>query len=178
MPIELDLSARLVHSVVHRSRHYLQRHFGLETSVSQPMLHAQNTLSLAGYSAVIGLGGVVNIMVVASYDQTLVEHILRRELGEIPLDSAEQETYLGEAASETTNVILGHCTADLAAPGQTVSLSPPVVIQDARSFRRPRDAVFLEVSLQTAQGQLRLNFVGPVECLSRGVLQQLTEQET
>lgn len=170
MPLDLLKSARFMQSVLARTRGHLLTQYGLETEVTPPVVHADPALTLCGYSAVIGLGGPISIAVIASFDASLVRHILERDLGPGAIAEDELETYLGEAAAETTNVVLGHCTADLAEPGAPVTLSPPLVILDARSFRRPRDAVFLGLSMQTPGGRLALHFVGPAESLTPDLL--------
>lgn len=159
-------TAGLLRSVVHRSQEHLSQHLQLQTTLSRPERHGDPVLTLHGHSALISLGGRVNMVVIASFDAALARHVLQVELGEVPGDPHELAESLGEAAAETANVILGHCTADLATDGATVTLSPPLVAVDSQRFRRPADAVHLSVAVDTPLGAMRLAFIGPASTLA------------
>jgi len=156
----------LLRSVVRRSREYLAQHLQLDTTLTPPERHGDPVLTLHGHSALISLGGRVNMVVIASFDPPLARHVLQVELGEVPTDPHELAESLGEAAAETANVILGHCTADLATDDATVTLSPPLVAVDSQRFRRPGDSVHLSVAVDTPLGAMRLAFIGPTSTLA------------
>lgn len=170
MPIDAASTTELLRSVVQRSRNHLSQHLHLDSRLSAPARHDDAVLTLHGHSALISLGGRVNMVVITSLDAGLARHILQVELGSVPTDPEELETCLGEAAAETANVILGHATADLATADQAVTLSPPLVAVDAQRFRCPKNAVHLSVDVDTPLGVLRLGFIGPASTLDPATL--------
>jgi CheY-specific phosphatase CheX len=71
--------------------------------------------------------------------------------------------YLEEAAMEILNTIVGNATADLAEKGAVISLSPPIIVSEARSVLRQRKARFYSVNLLTDSGELQIHCIGPKE---------------
>jgi len=83
------------------------------------------------------------------------------DLVDIPSD--EQVFYRLDMIAETVNIVLGHCTKNLAVTGQPIGLTPPIVLEDAGSLRRPKGAIFSSISHNTSYGVLDVVFITPPE---------------
>jgi hypothetical protein len=59
---------------------------------------------------------------------------------------------------------LGHCTIDLQKlDDQGISMTPPVILDKAKTIRRMKNSMFYTQSLSTALGRMTINLVGPME---------------
>ena len=160
-------------SVFERSRGFLESHNGLTVTGRKKSHGNLDLLLLHDVTAIVGLGGIVNVLIAFSFEQTLLETLFSEFTAGIDLPEADFEANLHEVAGEIVNIIVGHCTADFAVGQQTVTLSPPIVIREAKSIVRPKRAVFSCLNLTTNRGYVDVNFVGPSE-LFDGYLNERT----
>jgi len=119
------------------------------------------TVMLHDITAVAGFGVPVGLLIAFSFDQTLLGDILDKATASLPVPEEERELYLRETAAEVVNTVLGLCTADFQLKETAVSLSPPVVMEGARSIQRRGDAVFASMDIHTDKGAVSVNLFGP-----------------
>ncbi len=120
-------------------------------------------LKLRNLTAVIGVSGPVRALVAFSFDMDLANHLLAIETEGLDIPSDEQVFYRLDMIAETVNLVLGHCTKNLAVTGQPIGLTPPIVLEDAGSLRRPKGAIFSSISHNTSYGVLDVVFITPPE---------------
>jgi len=120
-------------------------------------------LKLRNLTAVIGVSGPVRALVAFSFDMDLANHLLAIETEGLDISSDEQVFYRLDMIAETVNIVLGHCTKNLAVTGQPIGLTPPIVLEDAGSLRRPKGAIFSSISHNTSYGVLDVVFITPPE---------------
>lgn len=119
------------------------------------------SVELHDITAVAGLGVPVGLLIAFSFDEGLLADILDKTTAGNPVPEEERGLYMRETAAEVVNTVLGHCTADFGLVESVVSLSPPVVMEGARSITRRGDAVFAALSIHTDRGSVSVNLFGP-----------------
>ena len=134
---------------------------GLEVLGDERFDFKAKTLRLHDMTAIASLGGTISVLVAFSFDLGLIEAICARVTAGLDIPEGEEHLYLRETAAETANTILGLCTTDLGGHENPIPLSPPVIIEDARSIHRPRMAVFATMEARTERGALTVSVVGP-----------------
>lgn len=120
-------------------------------------------LELHDITAIAGLGGPVSLLIAFSFEGRLLDAIFRRMTEDIVVGDEEKTLYIRDTAAEITNTVLGLCTHELQSIEAAISLSPPVVVEDARYIQRPANAVFASMKIQTEHGFLDVSIVGPRE---------------
>ena len=120
-------------------------------------------LQLHDMTVIAGLGGPISLLIAFSFERSLIESIFERVTADIEVPGDETDLYRREAVAEIVNTILGLCTADLQNIEESIALSPPVILEDARCIHRPKNAVFASMRIRTEKGIVSVSFVGPRE---------------
>jgi CheY-specific phosphatase CheX len=109
----------------------------------------------------IGISGPDCALFAFSFDMDLVNQLLEIETAGIEISSDELDIYRRDVLAETVNIVLGHSTRALAKLGEPIRLSPPIVLEDEGSLRRPKGAFFARVSCQSNHGLLDVFTISP-----------------
>jgi hypothetical protein len=120
-------------------------------------------LHLHNLTVIAGLGGPISLLIAFSFEESLVDALFTRIAADIEIPPGEEDLYRRETAAEIVNTILGLCTSDFQSIEESIALSPPVVVEDARCIHRPKNAVFASMRIRTERGILSVSFVGPRE---------------
>ena len=161
MSAESYAAKDVIVSIVKHASAYLSGEIGLTVKVGQPFSGEIKAMPIRDVMAIIGLGGPVSLMISFGFDRKLVEAMFDVSTEGLSIAEDERELYMQETAAETINVVLGQSTSDLATAGQNVTLSPPLVIENADRIHKPRGAHFTTVTISTDRGDLDVNFVAP-----------------
>jgi len=157
------LIAEVVASILARTRRHFEEEFGIGvTDVSQDRGNIE-MLEIHDLTAIVGVGGPVNLLIAFSFEQRLVDALYARMTADIEVPPGEEDLYRGSAAAEIVNTIIGNCTADFQEREHGISLTPPVILEKAKHIRRMKNAVFMSRSLDTEFGRVDINLVGPTE---------------
>jgi CheY-specific phosphatase CheX len=153
--------ATVVQVVEQRTISFMRDQLQLVPSAVSRRLSRADTIKLREVTAMVGVGARAGLYVAYSYDDGLIRTMMRRYTAELSIAPEEEELYVRETASDIVNVIIGNCTADLAKRGETMSLSPPVLMVGARTIQIRAETVGAVLTLQFPEGVLDLVFVGP-----------------
>ena len=151
----------VIDSVVKHACKYFMDEMEIEALPGAPFSGDIKSLSVRDIIAIIGLGGPVSLLVAFSFDRSLLEAMFTVATAGLDIAEDERETFMREVAAETINVVLGHSTADLSTYGNNVTLSPPVLIEDASKVHKPRGAYFTTVTITTGSGSFDIDFIAP-----------------
>jgi CheY-specific phosphatase CheX len=158
-----DNLSKVMRSVLRRTEAHLQAEYDVTCVGVETALGNYAVLALREVTVIVALGGTLNILVVMSFELTLLFRLFSVDTADMIIKQDEQEIYIRETAVEFANIILGHCLADLEEYGMTTSLSPPVVIHEPHNIHRPDNAMFARISLTTDVGAVEIDFVGSRE---------------
>ena len=163
MGFDMDVMPKIIQSALSRTRLFLAEEIGIPVTEATPSMGRLDLLDLRDVTAIVGVGGAVNILMAFSFERRLLEEVTARFAAGIDIPEEERDFYLQDTAAEMVNIVAGHCTIDLENPDQIISLSPPVIVNEAKSIRRPNQAVFACLCLNTDFGQVDIDFIGPGE---------------
>jgi CheY-specific phosphatase CheX len=153
---------RIMVTVLACTKAHFQDELGIVIASTTTSLSGEiNALALRKLTAIVSLGGPVNILAAFSFDQLLADHLMEVETTGLTLTPDERPQFLLDTVAETINVVLGHATTELAEVGNAVVLSAPVVLEDGGKLRRPKGAIFISVSHETAHGVLDVDLIAP-----------------
>lgn len=135
----------------------------LTEAAQMPRVSSMFKLSDSSVTAIMALGGEVQVMVAFNFSGRLMERIKDRAIAGLDIPEEEQDIMLHEAAAEVINIVLGHAMNDMDKLGETIHLSPPIVISEGKQLHQPKKACFAEASFGTEDGILRVLYIGPAE---------------
>ena len=153
--------AEVMDIIERRTISFAAEELGLSARRGQRRLQDIKQLELRDLTALVAVGPRVDLYIAYSFTAKLIEEIAERFTADLNLAPDEMPKYVHESACEMVNIIVGNSTAELAHRGQSLHLSPPVVLVGAKQIHRHNDAVFATVTLAFDQGELDIAFVGP-----------------
>lgn len=130
------------------------------TGIDRHLHHAGHVV-LRSMTAIVGVGSRSGLYIAFSYDDTLIRAMTRRYTEGLSIAPEEEELYVRESASDIVNVIIGNSTAGLARRGELVTLSPPVLMEGAKTIHGRPGTTIATLTLRFAEGALDVAFVGP-----------------
>jgi len=112
-------------------------------------------------TSLIAMEGSMRLYLAFSFDKPLIEHAFEVYIEDIEVAEDERERYIEETAGDIINIIAGNATGSLPSEGPAVSISPPVVISEAKSIFRYKEAQFYTACLETDYGKMDIYCIGP-----------------
>lgn len=152
----------VVEPVINYTIAYLQNEFGITVKNGDYKIECPKKLELKYITAIIGTGGAINVIFSISYDKQLISYLTKKILLEEV--SEDEELELQECtACETTNIILGNAISHMPNISETINITPPVAIKEAKNIAKQKHAIICAVELDTDHGKMSINYVSPKE---------------
>lgn len=157
----------VMQSVIARTRSYFASEYDISVSEPDPDESNQDALMLRETTAIIGLGGRVNVLIAFSFENRLICALYERMTEGFAVAPDEVEMYREAAAGEVVNTILGNCTIDLQTLDRLgISMTPPLILNEVKTIRRMKGSQFYRSCLNTAWGAMTVCLIGPREQFS------------
>lgn len=157
-----QMLAEIVDQVAKQTRDYLSAEMHISVREIGPVPAAGDRLRLHDLTAIVSLGGRLNLQVAFSFEGKLADALCAVMTAD--MDGAEQDwtLYRSETAAEIINTILGACATELWIPNDPpILLSPPVVLEQSSSILKTRKAIFYGSQLNTDFGTVYIYAVSP-----------------
>lgn len=151
-------------SAIGRTQSYFNGEYGIKATEARSEGGDPDSLTLLDMTAIVRMGGGVNLLIAFSFQDALVDTLFKRMTADFDIAPDEVEMYREAAAGEAVNTILGHSTIDLQKTnGPAISMTPPVTLDRVKTIRRMKNAMFYTRSLDTEFGRMNISLVGPQE---------------
>lgn len=123
------------------------------------------SLILKDYTSMIGTGGTLNIMILMSYDNSLLEHLVDLFMDGEEVDPEEEVEIKDSVSGETINTIMGLALPTFPSRGKGVTITPPISINDAACINKYKNSKIVSALVKTEYGELTISAVGPIEAI-------------
>ena len=155
---------QVMQSALARTRSYYESEFGISETVVETGAGDVNSLTLLDMTAIIGMGGQINLLIAFSFQSSLIDALYQRMTSDLDVQPDKVEMFREAAAGDVVNTVLGHCTIDLQKlDEQGISMTPPVILDQVKTIQRMKNSMFYTQSLCTALGRMNISLVGPRE---------------
>lgn len=144
-----------------RTAAFLSEEAGVEVMGKEYALFGIHRLELKHTTALLNVGGNINMYVGVSFDEPLIEKIFETYAEDLEIEDDERDEYIEETAGDLINVVVGNATADFAESGVIINLSPPVILTEAKRITRRKEVNFFQADLETGYGHMLVFCVGP-----------------
>jgi CheY-specific phosphatase CheX len=168
--LPIDEVRFVMQSVVERTRAYLEGEYGIGITEVDSCEDGPDCLMLFDMTAIVGMGGRINLLVAFSFQDRLISELYARMTEGFDVPPEEADTYREAAAGEVANTILGNCTIDLQDLDRGgISMTPPVVLSQVKTIRRMKGSMFYRNNIKTVAGGVAICLVGPKGSLLSGL---------
>lgn len=162
MGLRVDVK-RLIDAVTNHCVEYIQSDMGMEIEGMEYRLQDVKSLILRHMTALVAVGGNLGLYIAFSYDEPVIKFLFEAFTEGLDLDPEDEEamSYKEEAAGEILNTIIGNALADMPKGASVISLTPPVVLGEAKSIVRHKHAYFYTADIRTQAGCMSVMCIGP-----------------
>ncbi len=151
----------IVNFIIKRTQNFLIDEANLNLKFTDIAFNQTNKLELKHITAIQGINSTIGLFVALSFDDKIIEKICETMTEGLDISEEEKSMYLDETAGEILNIIVGNATSDFQTKGHAIMISPPIIIKDAKSLIRHKNAYFYTANLQTDIGDINLYVIGP-----------------
>ena len=154
---------RLVNAVGKRADEFLLRQLKIKTCSIDYYFHDVQQLQLNYLTSIMAVEGHLHVMFAFSFEEALVNQITQNYTNNLDTSDKPKDVYIAETAADMLNVILGNSLKCFSISGSAIELTPPVVIADAKTIYRNKQAKFVTANLVTETGEMQIHCIGPKE---------------
>jgi len=152
-----EISKQVLSSIVHHAKLFLVDEMQMETKFDGKYRSVQK-IELRKYTTMIGIGGALNFLFYATYDDILLDNLTKIFAYGVISDEEFLE-FRESAAGEIANIIIGHAIVDFPNKGREVTFTPPVTIEDAKAIVKTKGTCIMSALLSTLYGNVELNLI-------------------
>ena len=152
---------RLIKRVGDLVKQFLAVEIKIKTSSINYQFHDVQRLKLKYLTSIMAVEGQLHMLFAFSFDQPLINKIMRKYTVDIDTSDIAEEEYIEETAADMINLLLGNSLKGFSISGKTIQLTPPVVITEAKTIYRNKQAMFLTADIITHQGSIQIYCIGP-----------------
>lgn len=148
----------VVQSAIARTRDYFGSEYGIDVIEIESRNGDLSSLPQLDMTAIIGLGGLVNLLVAFSFQKSLVDAMYAKMNKGFDVPENEVAMYREATVGEVVNTILGHCTMDLQKLDRRgISMTPPFIINHVKMIRCTKSTMFYTQMLNTPLGYINIS---------------------
>ncbi len=125
--------------------------------------NSPDKLILKDYTSMIGTGGKLNLMIVISFENELLEHLVDLFMDGEEVEEEEKEEIYDSVSGETINTIIGLALPTFPNRGKGVTITPPITISDASNIKKYKNSKIISAEVSTAFGKLSISAMGTEE---------------
>lgn len=170
----LFTSEAMIKALAQRLTELLRDEFSLDVSEANYHFEDVKKLELRYLTSLLGIEGEVQVLVLFSFDEVLIQYIFKIYAADLDIEADEQAMMLEETSGDLLNIVVGNVLAAFSQKGVSTSFSPPITLTEAKNIVRHKEAMFNVAELTTPQGVVSIFCVAPKSLFD----QQLNYVET
>jgi len=155
----------ILDSLILQTKLFLSGDMGIEITKVEIDEDNPAKLLLKDYTSMIGTGGSFNAMIVVSFDNDMLEHLVELFMEGEEVEDEEKEEIYDSVSGETINTIIGLALPTFPNRGKGVTITPPITINDASNIKKYRDSNIVSAIITTEVGTLSISALGQDEML-------------
>ena len=150
----------LLDSLILQTKLFLQDDMDIE--VKDVIVDKENAdkLVLKHYTSMIGVGGKLNLMVVISFENAILDKLVELFMDGEEVEEDEAQEVKDSVAGEVINTILGLALPTFPNRGKGVTITPPITINDVGSIAKYKNSKIITAVVQTDFGEIIISAVG------------------
>lgn len=162
----MQLENEILLPLVQRAMSFLQDELGINVETDNIELLSPQKVELKKNTAMIGTGGSIQVLITIGYDDALLGKIVEAFLEGEELDEDEKDEIHESVSCEFVNTIVGNALKN-PLDGTTLSITPPILIHEAKSLFKHKTSKIAVATIQTEFGEMLLTTIGPKETFAK-----------
>ena len=150
----------ILDALILQSKLFLSEDMDIKIEETNIIDNSPDKLILKDYTSMIGTGGKLNIMVVISLENKLLEHLVELFMDGEEVEDDEKEEVYDSVAGETINTIIGLALPTFPNRGKGVTITPPITISDASNIKKYKNSKIISAEITTVFGTLSVSAMG------------------
>ena len=151
----------IIESLLLQTKLFLQDDMGIAIEKTYIGDEGTDRVSLSDYTSMIGVGGKLNLMVIISYQSSLLNTLVDNFMDGEEVDPQEEQEIRDSVAGEVVNTIMGLALPTFPNRGKGVTITPPITINDASNIAKHKNSKIITAIITTEHGQMSVSVVGP-----------------
>jgi chemotaxis protein CheX len=150
----------ILDALILQAKQFLSEDMGIEIENIEIFDDSPNKLILKDYTSMIGTGGKLNIMVVISFESTVLDKLVDLFMEGEEVEEEEREEVYDSVSGETINTIIGLALPQFPNRGKGVTITPPITISDASNIKKCKKSKIVTVNVVTKYGNMSISALG------------------
>lgn len=150
----------LLDSLLLQTKLFLQEDMGIDITNVKIEEASSAKLMLKDHTSMIGTGGTLNIMILISYDRSILEKLVELFMDGEEIDPEEEQEINDSVSGEVINTIIGLSLSTFPQRGKGITITPPITINDAANIVKHKNSKILTALIETPYGTLSVSAVG------------------
>ncbi|MBU0632151.1 chemotaxis protein CheX [bacterium] len=151
----------IIESLMLQMKLFLQDDMNIVIEHTEILDKDNDKVILKDYTSMIGVGGKLNLMVVISYQNSLLNELVSLFMDGEEVDPQEEEEIKESVAGEVVNTIMGLALPTFPNRGKGVTITPPITINDASNIAKHKNSKIITAIITTQFGELSVSAIGP-----------------
>ena len=153
-------SKKVLKMIVERTSAFLKEEVSINVTNAEYSTEDAVFLKLRHITSIISVEEYLKMTIAFSYDLGLITKMFENYTIGLSIGEEEKEMYLEETSGDIINIVIGNILSQIYHP-KTIHLSTPVIISEAKSVVRYKDASFLSACINTQYGTLSIFSILP-----------------
>lgn len=155
----------LLDSLILQAKLFFQEDMSMEITDVKRDEDDPTSIKLMDYSSMIGTGGTLNMIILISYENRLLEKLVNLYMDGEEVDPDEFDELRDSVSGETINTIIGLALPTFPNRGKGVTITPPITINDAANIKKYKDSKIVTANVTTKDGSFSISAIGPVDII-------------
>lgn len=118
-----------------------------------------NKLNMKNYTSMIGTGGKLSLLVIISFDNTMINKLVDVFMEGVEMDPNEELEIKDSVAGEMINTLMGLALPTFPGRGKGVTITPPITINDASTISKHKNSTIATAEITTNFGQFSISII-------------------
>ncbi|WP_419763494.1 MAG: chemotaxis protein CheX [Arcobacter sp.] len=157
-----DIFREILIPISNRLRDYLKNDMEMEVLDEKSEVMDSEHLVLKENTVFIGTGGSVQLFITMGFEKELLEKLVKKFYWGEELEDKEFLEMQESVACEISNTVIGNVIKN-PVDSSIISISPPILIHDAKSLTKYKNSIMLKTDIVTDIGNVQMAIIGPQE---------------
>jgi len=150
----------ILDSLILQTKLFISEDMDIQIQNIEVLDNSPDKLVLKTNTSMIGTGGKLNLMLIISFDESLMNYLVDLFMEGEAVEEDEKEEIYDSVSGETINTIIGLALPTFPNRGKGVSITPPIAIHDVTTMKKHKNAKILSANVETEFGSLSVSVIG------------------
>jgi chemotaxis protein CheX len=153
----------ILDALILQSKLFLSEDMDITIEETNIIDNSPDKLVLKDYTSMIGTGGKLNLMIVISFENKLLDKLVELFMEGEEVEEDEKEEIYDSVSGETINTIIGLALPTFPNRGKGVTITPPITISEASNIKKYKNSKMISAEIITEFGNLSVSAMGSEE---------------